>query len=76
MCMEANDDKHPLKEYRDSQTPPLTQEEFGKLFGVTPITVSRWENGTRGIQRKLWEPISEKTGIPIARLIGIPEAAE
>lgn len=74
--MESCEQKHPIKAYRETQTPPMSQEEFGKLVGVTSITVSRWETGTRGIHRNYWEPISAKTGIPIPKLIGISEAAE
>lgn len=46
----------------------LTQEEFGKLFGVTFGTVNRWENGkyepTMKIKRLL-SPYFQKHNIKV-----------
>ncbi|MFO8010268.1 MAG: helix-turn-helix transcriptional regulator [Dehalococcoidia bacterium] len=34
-----------LKELREERF--LTQEELAEMVGVTPLTISRWENGKR-----------------------------
>lgn len=56
-------DFHPLKTYRDSQDPPLTQEGLAKQIGVGKSTVSRWEDGKRKIDDDLLPVVSEVTGI-------------
>ena len=42
----------------------LTQEEFGKMLGVSLVTVNRWENGKYEpaikIKRKLRELLKEE----------------
>lgn len=40
----------------------LSQDEFGKLYGVSKNTVRRWENSSVKMSRKLWERIF-KSGI-------------
>ena len=34
-----------LKQLREERL--LTQEELAELAGITPLTISRWENGKR-----------------------------
>lgn len=36
-----------IRAWRKRQTPPLTQAEFGRRFGLAGITVSRIERGER-----------------------------
>lgn len=37
----------------------LAQGEFCKLYGVSKNTVTRWENGSVRLSRKMWERIFE-----------------
>jgi transcriptional regulator with XRE-family HTH domain len=54
---------HPLRKFRLSQKPALTQEALGKEIGVTGQTVWRWENGDRQVSREYLSKIKEVTGI-------------
>lgn len=56
-------DTHPLKAFRESQDPPLTQDELAARLGVTKAAVSRWETGRRSPDVELLSIIEEKTGI-------------
>ena len=55
---------HPLRTYRLSHEPPLSQPELAQKLGVGRATVFRWETGSRKIRESLIHSISEKTGIP------------
>lgn len=59
---------HPLKSYRESQSPPLSQEQMAALLGVSKASVSRWETGERKPEQALVPRISAKTGIHPAKL--------
>lgn len=65
---------HPLRDYRERQTPPLTQEQLAKQLGTTKATVSRWETGERKPEPEELPKIEAKTGIP-PRLLR-PDIAE
>jgi transcriptional regulator with XRE-family HTH domain len=65
---------HPLKAFRENQKPPLSQEQLANLLGVSRVTVTRWESGTRRVDDDLLPRVSEKTGIPTAVLR--PDMAE
>lgn len=54
---------HPLKAFRERQTPPLTQTALAELLGVSRASVCRWESGERMPDEDLLPTISEKTGI-------------
>lgn len=54
---------HPLKAFRESRTPRLTQEELAQMLGVTKTSISRWEAGERFPERELWPRIKEVTGV-------------
>lgn len=54
---------HPLIAYRQSQTPPLSQEGLAKKLGKPKGTVSRWEAGRLPDKDEL-PNITEVTGIP------------
>lgn len=55
--------KHPLRAFRDSQIPPLSQAELAEKLGVTKTSICRWENGERFPERQHWQLIREITGI-------------
>ena len=59
---------HPLKTYRNSQEPRLSQGQLAGLLGVTRTTVARWETRTRKVDHELLPKISEATGIAPAVL--------
>jgi len=59
---------HPLKTYRQKQTPPLSQEQLAKLLNVSRVTVTRWESGARKIDDGKLPIVSAKTGIPRTKL--------
>lgn len=54
---------HPIKSFRESQTPPWSQSQFGEKVDVTRFTVMRWENGG---------PIDERKLPAVSKLIGVP----
>lgn len=55
---------HPLKSYRENQTPKLSQAALAEKLGVDRITVVRWETGIRKIDETKLLDVSSKTGIP------------
>jgi transcriptional regulator with XRE-family HTH domain len=65
---------HPLKAFRENHTPPLSQEQLAELLGVSRVTVTRWESGTRKIHDEKLPIVSAKTGIAPAKLR--PDLAE
>jgi len=65
---------HPLRTYRDSQSPRLTQGELAKKLGVSRTTVARWESGTRQVDRQLVRSVAEVTKLAPATLR--PDLAE
>jgi transcriptional regulator with XRE-family HTH domain len=74
---------HPLKEFRERQIPPLTQDQLADLLGVSKASVSRWESGARKVDQELLPKVSDRTGISpselrpdIADLMKRKEAAE
>lgn len=52
---------HPLRAYRDSRG--LTQTTLARALGVSSVTISRWETGTRRIDGALLAAVARKTGI-------------
>lgn len=54
---------HPLKAFRERQTPPLTQTALAELLGISRAAVCRYESGMRLPAEHLLPTISEKTGI-------------
>lgn len=65
---------HPLRAFRLSQDPPLSQAELANLLGVGRPTVFRWESGARRIDDSKVAHVSSVTGIPKAELR--PDLAE
>lgn len=61
-------ENHPLRTYRQGQTPPLTKAELARKLGVSKTTINRWENGIRKIEPELLPGIAAETGIPAKEL--------
>lgn len=59
---------HPLRAYRETQTPRLSQAGLAQKLGVARLTVLRWETGERKIDPSLIESVSTQTGIPAKEL--------
>lgn len=55
--------KHPLAEFRENHTPPLSQADLATLLDVQRQSVWRWETGERFPERNLWEKIEKLTGL-------------
>ncbi len=68
------DSIHPLRAYRERQSPPLTQEQLAAQLNVSKASVSRWETGERKPEVELLPGVARKTGIPAAELR--PDLAE
>lgn len=60
------DQTHPIRAYRERQTPTMSQGQFGEKVGVTRFTVMRWEAGG---------PIDERLLPAVSREIGISPSA-
>jgi transcriptional regulator with XRE-family HTH domain len=60
---------HPLKTFRESQSPKLSQADLAASLGVTRGTIARYENQTRTPRPKEAKRISEHTGISVGDLI-------
>lgn len=60
--------KNPLSNYRNSQTPRLTQADLARDLKVARTTIARWETGARKPDESLLAKITEKTGIPAKEL--------
>lgn len=58
----------PLRAYRKSQDPKLSQAALADKLGVTRLTVTRWESGARKIDPDLVPLVAERTGIPAKEL--------
>jgi transcriptional regulator with XRE-family HTH domain len=63
-----------IRRYRESQTPPLTQEQLGELIGVTGAAVSRFENGKRRPSDPIALKLEVLTGVPFKVLRGLVQA--
>jgi DNA-binding XRE family transcriptional regulator len=64
----AMSDIHPLRAYRQTQTPKLSQEALADKLGVARLTVVRWENGQRKIEGDRILKVAKVTGIPAREL--------
>lgn len=60
-----------LVEHRESRD--LTQAQFGKMLGVTDMTVSRWERETSKLSTDVQTAIAEALGIEPADLFRHPD---
>ena len=57
-----------IKRLRESKN--LTQEQFGKIAGVSSMAVSQWENGRAVPRMGAIQKISDFFGIPKSEIIG------
>ena len=74
---------HPLRTFRERHDPPLSQDDLAALLGVSRVTVTRWEAGSRKLDEELLPRVAEATGIApadlrpdLAALLRPAEAAE
>lgn len=58
----------PLRTFRQAHEPKLSQAALAEKLGVTRLTVTRWESGTRKIDPDLVPTVAERTGIPAKEL--------
>jgi transcriptional regulator with XRE-family HTH domain len=56
-----------LRQYRAAHR--MSQETFGRAFGVRAATVGRWENGAEP-QRRFWAAIAEQLSLDGERAVG------
>lgn len=59
---------HPLKAWRESCHPKMSQDELAKRLGVKQATVCRWEKGVQNPAENLVPLITRMTGIAAKRL--------
>lgn len=59
---------HPLKHYRETQSPKLSKAELARRLGVSRSYIGRIEDGDREPGPKLVPKISEETSIPKHKL--------
>lgn len=59
---------HPLRTYRKSHNPVLSQADLARALGVSRLTVTRWETGERKIGPSKIPVVTKKTGIPAKEL--------
>jgi len=57
-----------LKELRKRKQ--LTQEELAKKFGLSKITILRWENEERQIKPDKAKQLADYFGVPVGYLLG------
>lgn len=59
---------HPLRTFRQMQSPKISQAELADMLGVARLTVLRWEKGERKIDPDKLPTVTEVTGIPARSL--------
>lgn len=60
-----------LKELRQEKN--LTQSELGEIFGVSKMTVLRWENGENQIKPEKAEALAKYFNVSVGYLLGYSE---
>lgn len=75
-----SDSLHPIRAYRQAQTPPMTLEGLAGRIGISKVSLSRIETGKQELSPALAKKVFEATGIPLRELrpdlAGMFEAAE
>jgi transcriptional regulator with XRE-family HTH domain len=54
---------HPLTTYRNSFTPPKSQEDLARELMVSRNAINRWEKGKRKIDPEMVPRVARHTGI-------------
>jgi len=57
------DQIHPLKVFREKQSPPLSQAGLAHLLGISRSYLNRIESGERQVSHRLLPVILQKTSI-------------
>jgi transcriptional regulator with XRE-family HTH domain len=65
---------HPVRIYRNAQTPPVRLEDLAAKIGITKPSLSRIETGKQPLSVDLAKKISDATDIPMRELC--PEIAK
>ncbi|WP_296741365.1 helix-turn-helix transcriptional regulator [Mesorhizobium sp.] len=65
---------HPLTAYRNSFTPPKSQDDLARELSVSRNAINRWENGKRKVDIEILPRVAKHTGIPARDLR--PDLAE
>ncbi len=60
--------EHPVRAYRLSFDPPISQEDLAGRLGTTKPNISRIETGEQRVSAKLLPKFVAETGIPAAKL--------
>lgn len=63
------DDRHPLRRWRETREPPLSQDEAGRALEVPGNTFARWERGESIPQKRHRLRIFEVCGISERELL-------
>ena len=56
-----------------AENAPMSQKEFGALFGVTRQAVSSWESGRAAPRHSVLELMAEKAGLTVSELVKLGE---
>jgi transcriptional regulator with XRE-family HTH domain len=56
-------DPHPLTAYRNSFSPPKSQEDLARELMVSRNAINRWEKGKRKIDPEILPRVAQHTGI-------------
>ena len=57
-----------LKAFRERHNPPLSQSDLADKFGVSRVTVTRWESGSRQPNRDVLPTVLRITGLPLSEI--------
>lgn len=58
------DDRHPLRRWRETHDPPLTQDQAGYRLDVPGNTLARWERCETFPQERYRKRILDVAGVP------------
>lgn len=70
---QANQHLPPLKVWRTTQRPKVTQAAFARDVFVTPDTVARWDRGEMNPHKKNWAAVQRRTGMTPRQFLHVNE---